>query len=399
MFSHLIVAYIFIYICLGLIGLGIILLLQMKVSHNKEQHRREMYEQKHHDYFKYIQAHLEEEGALRLPPGKLKPLERKVIQEKYMEWIEQFKGDYRARLIQLCRDAGFVEADLKALSSVSFGRRLDAAYRLGGMRAEEAVPALLQMLQKGKYNSLSIIIARSIAKSAQKSEDVLEMLRILLSHGKPIHHLAADIMLESGMDASGLLLKLLDDPDPALVKVGLVAMWGQAVPEVMPVLGRLVGSEEKDVRAEAVKLYLSSNPALKDETIVHLMSDRNWEVRAAAAKALGPLHAAGSIPLLVKALQDANWKVRYNSAESLAALGEAGFEALCQAALSGAGIQREAALQRIELVMELEQEHSAIEQMVAYNKKRLIHDRYFGVKRKPVKRMTGVAAVGGDYTA
>ncbi len=399
MFSHLIVAYTFIYICLGLIGLGIILLFQMKISHNKEQQRREMYEQKHHDYFMYLQTHLEEEGALRLPPGKLKPLERRVIQDKYMEWIEQFKGDYRFRLIQLCRDAGFVEADMKALGSLRYGRRLEAAYRLGGMRAPEAVPALLKMLQKGRYNSLSIIIARSIAKSAKKPEDVLEMLRTLLSHGKPIHHLAADVMLETGLDASSLLMKLLDDPDPALVKVGLVAMWGQAVPEVMPVLGRLVGSEEKDVRAEAVKLYLSSNPALKDETIVQLMSDRNWEVRAAAAKALGPLHAAGSIPLLVRALQDANWKVRHNSAESLAALGEAGFEALCEAALSGAGIQREAALQRIELVMEMEREHSAIEQMVAYNKKRLIHDRYFGVKKQPVARVTGVAAVGGDYTA
>ncbi|GIO30666.1 MULTISPECIES: HEAT repeat domain-containing protein [Paenibacillus] len=398
MFSHLIVAYVFIYVCLGLIGSGIILLVLMKISNNREQQRREFYEQKHHDYFVYIQAHLGDDAELKLPPGKLKPLERRVIQDKFIEWIEQFKGDYRARLIRLCREAGFVEEDLKALGSLRYGRRLAAAYRLGGMRAEEAVPGLMNMLQKGKYNSILIIVARSIAKSAQRPEDLLQMLRILLSHGKPIHHLAADIMLETGLDAGSILLKLLDDSDPALVKVGLVAMWGQAVPEVMPVLGRLVGSEEKDVRAEAVKLYLSTNPALKDETIVKLMSDRDWEVRAEAAKALGQLHAAGSIPLLVKALQDASWKVRHNSAESLAALGEAGFEALCQAALSGAGIQREAALHRIGLVMEAEQKPSAIEQMVAYNKKRLIYDRYFGVKQ-PVKRMTGVAAVGGDYTA
>lgn len=398
MFSHLFVAYVFIYVCLGLIGLGIMLLVQMKISHNREQQRREYYEQKHHDYFVYVQAHLGDDAELKLPPGKLKPLERSVIQDKFIEWIEQFKGDYRNRLIRLCREAGFVEADLKALGSFRYGRRLAAAYRLGGMRSEEAVPGLLKMLQKGKYNSISIIIARSIAKAANRPEDLLDMLRSLLSHGKPIHHLAADILLETKLDAGSILLKLLDDPDPGLVKVGLVAMWGQAVPEVMPVLGRLVGAKEKDVRAEAVKLYLSTNPALKDETIVQLMTDRDWEVRAEAAKALGQLHAAGSIPLLVKALQDASWKVRHNSAESLAALGEAGFEALCQAAVTGTGIQREAALHRIGLVMEAEQKHGAIEQMVAYNKKRLIHDRYFGVKQ-PVKRVTGVAAVGGDYTA
>lgn len=395
---HLTVAYIFIYVCLGLIALGILLLFQMKISHNREQRNREAYAKKHHDYFVYVQANLQDNVELRLPPGKLKKLEKRVIQDKFIEWIEQFKGDYRSKLIELCREAGFVEEDLKALRSIRYGRRLEAAYRLGGMRAPEAVPMLQNILQKRKYSSLSIVLARSIAKAADNSEDLLQMLRTLLSHGKPIHNLAADIMLETGLDSSAILLKLLNDSDSALVKVGLVAMWGQAVPEVMPVLGRLVGAEEKDVRAEAVKLYLTTNPALKDDTIAQLMSDRSWEVRAEAARALGQMHAAGSIPLLTDALRDSSWKVRYNSAESLAELGEAGFEALCQAALTGAGIQREAALHRIELVMEKEREHSAIEQMVAYNKKRLLYDRYFGVKQ-PAKRVGGVAAVGGDYSA
>ncbi|KZS47925.1 hypothetical protein AWU65_19375 [Paenibacillus glucanolyticus] len=397
MFSNLAMAYVFIYVCLGLIAAGIILLFQMKIKHNAEQKEMERLKKKYHDYFVYVQTHLHGDITPELPPGKLTPAERRVIQAKFMEWIEQFKGDAREKLLRLCRDAGFVEADIRALSSLRKDRRIEAAYRLGGMRAEEAVPQLQHMMNRMKYGPMTIIIARAIAKSAVQSQQIREMLSKLLSYDKAIHHMAADILLETRLDSASLMRKLLDDPDPGLVKVSLVAMWGQAIPAVVPALGKLVGSEEKDVRAEAVKLYLSSNPALKDDTIEELMNDHAWEVRSAAAKALGRLHAAGSIPLLASALKDDNWYVRNHSAESLAMLGEQGFETLCQAALTGTGPARETALYRIERIMAKEGEHEQVEQMVAYNKRKLVYDRYFGVQ--PNKRIGTVAGVGGDYTA
>ncbi|MPY16089.1 HEAT repeat domain-containing protein [Paenibacillus glucanolyticus] len=397
MFSNLAMAYVFIYVCLGLIAAGIILLFQMKIKHNAEQKEMERLKKKYHDYFVYVQTHLHGDITPELPPGKLTPAERRVIQAKFMEWIEQFKGDAREKLLRLCRDAGFVEADIRALSSLRKDRRIEAAYRLGGMRAEEAVPQLQHMMNRMKYGPMTIIIARAIAKIAVQSQQIREMLSKLLSYDKAIHHMAADILLETRLDSASLMRKLLDDPDPGLVKVSLVAMWGQAIPAVVPALGKLVGSEEKDVRAEAVKLYLSSNPALKDDTIEELMNDHAWEVRSAAAKALGRLHAAGSIPLLASALKDDNWYVRNHSAESLAMLGEQGFETLCQAALTGTGPARETALYRIERIMAKEGEHEQVEQMVAYNKRKLVYDRYFGVQ--PSKRIGTVAGVGGDYTA
>src|SRR5690606_4989585 len=135
----------------------------------------------------------------------------------------------------------------------------------------------------------------------------------------------------------------------------------------------------------------------KDDTIKKLMADKDWEVRAAVAKSLGSLHAAGSIPLLRNALKDANWWVRNNSAESLAKLGETGFEVLCQIAMNGSGVERETAMYHSERAMLQDNEHQKLDQMVAYNKKKLLYARYFGVaERRPVRQ---VAAVGGDYTA
>ncbi|WP_433946291.1 HEAT repeat domain-containing protein [Paenibacillus sp. SN-8-1] len=397
MFQHVTVAIYFVYVCLGLIGLGIAILFYMKLKHLATLKKTEEYRLKHQDYFRYIQSHLHEGSDLPVPPGKLTALERRVIQDKFVEWIEQFKGELRNRIVELCEKAGFVKDELEQLDSLFFGRRVEAAYRLGNMRAAEAVPRLLQMLRKQSYSPLTIILGRAIAKSAKQEEELKEMLELMLRHGKPIHNLVADVLLETDLDSSKLLLKLLEDGNADFVKVALVAMWGQAVPEVIPALDRLVGAEEKDVRAEAVKLYLSSNPVLKDETIKQLMSDNNWEVRAAIAKSLGSLHAAGSIPLLRNAMRDENWWVRNNSAESLAKLGETGFEILCETALRGSGVERETALYHIEKVMTEGTDHHAVDQMVSFNKKRLLYDRYFGVaERKPVRQ---VAAVGGDYSA
>ncbi|RCX23086.1 HEAT repeat protein [Fontibacillus phaseoli] len=394
--SHLTVAIYFIYICLGLIGAGMLLLFWFRIRALGIAKKTQMYLQKHQNYFIFVQTHLNGAAELQLPPGKLTKLERRVIQQKLIEWIEQFKGDLRDKLVKLCHDAGFVRDDIKLLDSLFYGRRISAAYRLGGMRAAEAVPRMLLMMEKQKYSPLTIVIARAIAKSAERGDQLKEMLHHLLRHGKPIHNMAADIVMETGLDASRLLLKLLEDENPDFVKVALVAMWGQAVPEVVPALDRLVGAEE-DVRAEAVKLYLSSNPVLKDETIAELMANPDSEIRAEVAKTLGNMHAAGSIPLLRTALKDQNWRVRNNSAESLAKLGDTGFEVLCQVAKHGSGIERETALHHIEKTMLEESEHQKLDQMVAYNKKKLLYERYFGVSEsKPVRQ---VAAVGGDYTA
>lgn len=144
-----------------------------------------------------------------------------------MEWIEQLKGEAREKLLLLCREAGFVEQDIRSLSSFRKGKRIEAAYRLGGMRASEAVPQLLKLLARTNYGPLAIIIARAIAKSADQPEQIRDMLLQLLASGKPIHALAADILLETRLDSASLLRRFLDDPEPGLVKVALVAMWGR----------------------------------------------------------------------------------------------------------------------------------------------------------------------------
>jgi hypothetical protein len=243
--QHLGLAIAFIYVCLGLIGIGMLLLFYMKIRHLRIQRKTKEYLRKHQDYFLFLQAHLGDTEELPLPPGKLGDLERRVIQQRVTEWIEQFKGDLQQKLIDLCYNAGFVREDLKLLDSLFYGRRIAAAYRLGGMRATEAVPRLLEMLKHQKYSPLSIVLARSIAKSAEDEQQLRDMLIHLLRHGKPIHHLAADILMETRLDASLLLLRLLKEENEDLVKVALAAMRGQEVPGEAPAPGRFAFALER----------------------------------------------------------------------------------------------------------------------------------------------------------
>lgn len=243
--QHLGLAIAFIYVCLGLIGIGILLLFYLKIRHLRIQRKTKEYLQKHQDYFMFLQAHLGDAEELPLPPGKLTELERRVIQQRVTEWIEQFKGDLQQKLIALCYNAGFVQQDLKLLDSLFYGRRIAAAYRLGGMRAAEAVPRLLTMLKDQKYSPLSIVIARSIAKSAEHEQQLRDMLVYLLRYGKPIHHLAADILMETRLDTSRLLLQLMKEDNPDLVKVAMAAMRGQEMPGQVPALGRYAFALER----------------------------------------------------------------------------------------------------------------------------------------------------------
>lgn len=398
MFSNIALAYAFLYLCAGLIVAGIIILFALKNSHNSKLRKKELYAKKHQDYFVYVQANLTGSEPIRLPATKLTKLEREVIMDKCIAWIDQLKGEHADKLRDLTREAGFVDEQLKLLNSSWTGKAIQAAYRLGGMRSTEAAEPILELLKEEKKVNYAIIYARAAARCAERPAQLKEMLGSLLSKGKPVHRMAADILMETSLEPSKLLYELLESEDPDFIKVGIVAMYGHAIPEVMPAVTQLFGSKDPHIRSEAVKLYLGTNPVLKERNIIEWMGDPVAEVRAEMAKTLGAGHQAGSIPLLSNALGDEDWLVRHNSANSLMQLGEEGFEALCETALKGTGVAKETALEYAERAIEEANEHEEIEKMMTFNKKRLIYNRYFGTAPQAnANRMSGV--IGGDFTA
>ncbi|MEF3354821.1 HEAT repeat domain-containing protein [Paenibacillus sp. GYB006] len=399
MFSNLALAYIFLYSCAGLIVVGIGLLITMKTTHNSKERKKEEYTSKHKDYFVYVQANLTGNEKIELPPGKLTKMEEEVIMDRLIAIHDQIKGEHAAKLRDIARETGYIAKQMKQLDSISTSRTIEAAYRLGGIRAAEATTALLQVLKEEKKVAHAVIYARAVAKCAERPAELKEMLRYLLDKGKPVYELAADILMETSLTPSNLLQELLESDHYNDVKVGLVASYAYTSPEVMPAVIRLFRSKDETIRTDAIKLYLSRGPVLKDQTMKELMRDSNPEVRTAMANALGSIHTEDSIQLLQKGLSDADVLVRNQSAESLAGLGVRGFEVLCETAATASGTAREAALAYTERAMATADGQEEVEKMMSLNKKRLIYQHYFGTspKEKQTRRMSEV--IGGDFTA
>ncbi|WP_454191966.1 HEAT repeat domain-containing protein [Paenibacillus sp. Marseille-Q7038] len=399
MFSNLALAYIFLYLCAGLIVVGIGLLITMKTTHNAKERKKEEYANKHKDYFVYVQANLTGNEKLQLPPGKLTRIEEEVIMDRLIVIHDQIKGEHAAKLRDIARESGFIAKQMKQLDSISSNRTIEAAYRLGGIRGAEATTALLQVLKEEKKVAHAVIYARAVAKCAERPAELKEMLRYLLDKGRPVYELAADILMETSLTPSNLLQELLESDHYNDVKVGLVASYAYTSPEVMPSVIRLFRSKDETIRTDAIKLYLSRGPLLKDQTMKELMRDSNPEVRTAMANALGSIHTEDSIQLLQKGLSDVDMLVRNQSAESLAGLGVRGFEVLCETAATASGTAREAALAYTERAMATADGQEEVEKMMTLNKKKLIYQRYFGAspKEKQTRRMSEV--IGGDFTA
>ncbi|UUZ83642.1 hypothetical protein LJK88_07385 [Paenibacillus sp. P26] len=139
---------------------------------------------KHQDYFTYLSAHIDQEGPLMPPPGKLSPAEQSAIQSKSLEWIETIGGEHRDKLTALCRDMGLVELERKRLRSPRRGTRIEAAYRLGIMRASECTEDLLKLLEQEGAESTAFVVGRAAAKCAGSLEE-LHRLLILLTRQAP----------------------------------------------------------------------------------------------------------------------------------------------------------------------------------------------------------------------
>jgi hypothetical protein len=302
-------------ILLGASGLIVLKLRNLQVA--RQSHR---YAVKHQEYFDYVAANLDEDQPLNRPFGPLRPLERKIIQGKLFSWIRQIRGVQRARLTELCRHMGFEAEQIKRLHSPFRWIQVDAAYNLGVMRSKEACPLLLELQEDESFGAPLFIITRAIARSARDSNDIRQMVQLVVEHQKACFELIADILQEVNLDYSPLLMEWLQSEEEDYVKIALLCLNGQTSLKTDEYLVKLFQSKQREIRIQAVKVWLKQSVSPTPAVIINFLAHADWEIRAQAARAAG---ASGS-PILLEPLKetmkDEYWWVRYYSARSLARL-------------------------------------------------------------------------------
>lgn len=115
------------------------------------------------------------------------------------------------------------------------------------------------MLERSKYNPSVFITARSIAKCADKLEHLREMVQLLVRYRESFHELVVDIIKESEMDCTPLMMEFLDKEDRDLVSIALVGLPSYVIPSLVPILYRLMESGNKEIRIKAGKLLYNDN--------------------------------------------------------------------------------------------------------------------------------------------
>lgn len=369
------------YVLAVLIALVFFVLFGLRIGAIWLDRRTRHYLRKHHDYFEYVKSHLhDEEAPLQVPAGPLTKLELKVIQKKLFEWMEKIVGVECDKLTKLCRDLGLVELNMRRLRSEIHWIRLDAAYNLGVMRAKEAVPALLQLLEEESYGAPAFVIARAIAKCAQSEGELDRMVRILAKHRKRSYRLVADVLALSKIDCTPLLTGYLRETDEELAKIALTVLQHQSVPGACDLLQPFVRSNDPALRLLAVQAIVRHDAQMAPEQMRELIQHDDADVRAEAADAFGQLGIVSAVDLLKEGMKDPDWRVRYNSARSLIRLGDTGFRALCEIAKHG-GELAQASLANDVIQEELSKGSlysEDLEQAIRHNRRLHIYRQFFG---------------------
>lgn len=357
--------------------LGLLVLFALKLRHIAADRQTARCLQKYGDYLIYLQAHGEEEERLQLPYGNPTQKEKQILQKRLFELMDCVTGVHRQKLIALCQDMGLEEYDLRRLQSVRKWPRIDAAYNLGMMRSRRAVPGMLKVLKSSTYDSTIFILARSIAKSAGRLEDLREMVESVMAHGKNCQQLIVDILHESPLDIGPLYASFLQTNDEKLVKVGLIGLSTYTHLEREPLLQQLIASRDKEIRIKVVKLLCRDVRYLTEPNVNLFMSHPDWEIRAVTAKAIGEHGLSEYIPHLKRATGDSNWWVSYNSAHSLAQMQVEGFAALCEILNENEdGSRKELALQVIQGELESARQLPSEKQQPHTDTKRQLYDTW-----------------------
>jgi hypothetical protein len=297
-------------------------LILLKLRNLQVERQSLRYALKHQEYFDYVAANLEDDQPLNRPFGTLRPLERKIIQDKLFAWMRQIRGVQRTRLAELCRHMGFEAEQIKRLHSPFRWIQVDAAYNLGVMRSKEACPLLLELQADESFGAPLFIVARAIARSARNINDIRQMVKLIIEHRKDCYELVADILQDVNLDYSAVLIEWLQSEEEDYVKIGLLCLNGQTFLKVDKYLVKLFQSKHKEIRIQAVKVWLKQSVAPKPAMIVDFLAHSDWEIRAQAAKAAGALGSPVFLEPLKVTMEDDFWWVRHYSASSLAKLKE-----------------------------------------------------------------------------
>lgn len=388
MYINLDVAIQFLYVLIALNVIFAIVIYSMKINNMRKVKIASRFEGKLKDYLTYVQVNIDGKEPLQAPPFSMNRVEREVMQERLNDMIESFTGAPREQWMELSRKLGFVQLHLERLNKGSYSVKIDAAYHLGCMRVQEAVPALFKLLRNHKLNSSLFIVARSIAKCARDVQDIKDMVQVLLQHNKGFYDLLVDMIKEANIDHGALFAEYIQMNNDDFVHIGLTGLKEYTEPTVASAVYRLIDSSDAAIQHKAVEIYLKSVHFIPRNVVQKLLQHPMDQVRVLTVQAIAHLKLDTYIDKLKTALLDQSKLVSNASAKGLLLLGEEGITALCGTAAEVRGAERGENLQTLieDEIQSLSHQLHDLQKLTRYNALVYAYEKTFG-KNKRIYRV------------
>lgn len=250
--------------------------------------------------------------AKHLSKNKLK---NRVIEERIIYHLENFKGDSASSLIRLCEEAGIIDNKIKELSEDNSYAKALACKKLGELRSKKAVPYLLKEVvsssQDVTYNALLALAKIGDTKGFLKAFENINS-SILLSERSLI-----EVVDSFEGDKSAIYSQMIDYDNEFVSCIFIRSAGGYKDDALGEQIAKFLKCDSKERTLSAIKALAGMHDARYINQISELLTHETWEIRAISAKALGSFNDLSVIDKLIDALSDRQWFVRYNAASSL----------------------------------------------------------------------------------
>ncbi|MEW6554815.1 MAG: HEAT repeat domain-containing protein [Actinomycetota bacterium] len=269
-----------------------------------------------------------------------------ALEEVLLRMGDEGTGEWKGKIVELYRLAGFAADRTRQLHSRSKSRRGGAARRLGRIGDPDAVPALAELLRDP---SEEVREAALFALVRTGSREALQaMIDALDSGSRWSQEKVAEAMEEAGDESRRVLAGLLGSDNPMHRAFAAEVIGGIGGDEEAALLVDALADGEIDVRARAADSLGRMRHRPARPALLRCLQDPAWQVRAQAAKALGKVGDASDAPSLAALLRDREFWVRNNAASALREMGDAGEAPLVEMLWDGDRFARETAAQALE---------------------------------------------------
>lgn len=212
---------------------------------------------------------------------------------------------------------------INGLSDEDPNVRKYAAFHLGQRQEKQAMPFLLETLEKEKQKEIIIFVAQAIIKTADETI-VPELLKIMESSENPLGKAYALYCIGqlAKRDALELLIESLSHKEPEVRTIAAWALLDVIGPEDKKVIGALMDAllldPDPQVRRYAARTLGYLKAPITLPALASAMDDRNRTVRKQVAWALGNMGQKEAIPILAKGLMDVDPEVKKEVVYALA---------------------------------------------------------------------------------